>query len=232
MRKLFLFSAVLVILSACNRPPVKFSVLGDSYSAFEGTTDPDSNDFWQGYPEIGITEQEQMWWHQVADSAGWLLEKNNSFSGSLISNVNASDYYGPFSFIRRMDNLGNPDVIFILGGANDVRFEVPFGDYVYSDWTEEQLCTFRPALAYLFDNLKRLYPKAKLYFLLETYPWRNRTDAETRLNLAESVHRIAYHYKVNCIDLYDLHTRSMHPDVIGQKSIADQVMDYILNEKR
>lgn len=231
MKKLLLFTAILIILSACNREPIRFSVLGDSYSAFEGTVYPDSNAVFS-YDKIGLEGPDQMWWHQVADSTGWLLEKNNSFSGSLISNANASNYYGPYSFIRRMDNLGNPDVIFILGGANDVRFEVPFGDYVYSDWTEEQLCTFRPALAYLFYNLKQLYPKAKLYFLLETYPWRNRTDAETRLNLAESVHRIAYHYKVNCIDLYDLHTRSMHPDVFGQKSIADQVMDYILNEKR
>lgn len=220
-----------MVMTACVKPvePTRFSILGDSYSTYEGYVEPDSNAVFP-YDEIGLTGVEQMWWSQVADSTGWLLEQNNSFSGSLICNMNAVNYYGPYSFIRRMNNLGNPDVIFILGGTNDVYYEAPFGDYVYSDWTEEQLCTFRPALAYLLDNLKRNYPNAKLYFLLETHPCPGGIDTETLLNLAESVHRITHHYNVECIDLYDIHQSRWHPNVQGQKDIADQVLEYLFSE--
>lgn len=227
MRKLLILVMSVIVMSSCMRSrQVRFSILGDSYSALEGTVYPDTNKVFT-YDKIGIEGPEQMWWWQVADSLDWQLDKNNSFSGSLISDKNASKY----SFIRRMDNLGNPDVIFVLGGANDIRCEVPFGDYVYSTWTEEQLCTFRPALAYLLDGLKQHYPKAKIYFLFDTNPWKGSTDAETRLKLMESVHRITYHYKVDCIDLYDLHVANMHPSILGQKDISDQVIDYLLTEK-
>lgn len=237
MKRLLPLLALAVIASACVKSDepknIKFSVLGDSYSSFEGTVDPETNDVWT-YEEIDVTSAEQMWWHKVATEMEWTLDKNNSFSGSLISNFydfNGGDYYGPNSFIRRMDNLGNPDVIFILGGTNDVWQNAPFGDYVYADWTEEQLCTFRPALAYLLDNVKQHYPKAKLYFILETHPCPGGVDAESLLNLAESVHRVTYHYGVDCIDLYDVHKKWWHPDVQGQKDIADQVLEYLAIEE-
>lgn len=220
------------MMSACVKPSdtqIKFSVLGDSYSSFEGYVDPETNDPWPHYADIGVTSVEQMWWYKVADSMKWLLEKNNSFSGSLISNFSdfdAGEYYKENSFLRRMDNLGNPDVIFILGATNDVWQEAPFGDFVYNDWTDEQLCSFRPALACLLDYTKRHYPKAKIYFLLETSPCPGGITEETRLNLIESVHRITSHYGVDCIDL-DIHKDWWHPDKQGQKDIARQVLEVL-----
>lgn len=233
MRKIKFIIVLAIVMAACVKTPepTRFSILGDSYSTYEGYVYPDTNDVYP-YDEIGVTGVEQMWWSQVADSTGWLLERNNSFSGSLICNMNASDYYGPYSFIRRMNNLGNPDVIFILGGTNDVWNDAPFGDYVYSGWTEEQLCSYRPALAYLLYNMKRLYPKAKIYFVLETDPCPGGISEETQLNLIGSTHRIANHYNVDCIDLYDVHKKWWHPDVQGQKNIADQVLDFLVTEKR
>ena len=231
MKKIVFIIVLAIIMAACVKTPepTHFSILGDSYSTYEGYVFPDTNDVFL-YEEIGVTGAEQMWWQQVADSTGWLLERNNSFSGSLICNMDAANYYGPFSFLRRMNNLGNPDVIFILVGTNDVYCDAPFGDYVYADWTEEQLCSFRPALAYLLDNMKRLYPQAKLYFVLETDPCPGSISEETRLNLLESTHRIANHFNVDCIDLYDVHKKWWHPDVQGQKDIADQVLDFLMAE--
>lgn len=236
MKKLTLLLATTILMSACVKTtePTRFSILGDSYSAIEGYIDPETNDPWPHYAEIGVTGVEQMWWKQVADSTGWLLDQNNSFSGALICNYadfDGADHYTPYSFIRRMNNLGNPDVIFILGGTNDVWQDAPFGDYVYSDWTEQQLCSYRPALAYLFDNLKRLYPHAKLYFVLETNPCPGGITEETRLNLIGSTHRIANHYNVDCIDLIDVHKMWWHPDVQGQRDIANQVLEFLATEK-
>ena len=235
---LILAMAMTVIMSSCVKPEdptdepteIHFSILGDSYSTFEGYVDPETNDVWEWFENIGVTNVEQMWWYKVATEMDWVLEKNNSFSGSLICNFDDfdhGDHYGPNSFIRRMNNLGNPNVIFILGATNDVWQDAPFGDFVYADWTDEQLRSFRPALAYLFDSMKRLYPNAHLYYLLETDPCPGGITEETRENLIESAHRITRHYGIDCIDL-TIHKDWWHPDVQGQADIASQVLEVLL----
>ena len=209
-----------MLLSSCVKDPLPpkdlyFSVLGDSYSTFEGYIDPETNDVWSYYEQIGVTEVEQLWWHQVAQALNWHLDKNNSFSGSLICNMNYAHYYGPHSFLKRMDHLGNPDVILVFGGTNDIWDEAPMGEYKYEDWTEEELCTFRPALAALFSGLQRLYPKATVWFM---------ADGALGNEFMESVHTIASHYHVGCIDLHDIHKDWEHPDVQGMTDIATQVV--------
>ncbi|MCR4681241.1 MAG: SGNH/GDSL hydrolase family protein [Bacteroidales bacterium] len=229
--------ALTLLMSACKKhtdlKEIHFSILGDSFSAFKGYVDPDSNDAWYCPPpnnNINVTQVEQMWWHKVATEMGWILDKNNSFSGSLICNFwgyNAGPYYSPHSFIRRMDNLGDPDVIFIFGGTNDVWNGAYYGDFVYSDWTERQLEEYRPALAYLFENLKQLYPKAIVYLMIDT----SLTDYDhTGQIFVESAHTIARHYGIDCIDLHDIHKKWAHPDAEGQNDIAEQVIDYLENE--
>lgn len=78
MKRLLPLIALAVVMSACVKPEeqkdIKFSVLGDSFSAFEGTVDPDSNDVYY-YERIGVTSAEQMWWHKVATAKEWTLEK-------------------------------------------------------------------------------------------------------------------------------------------------------------
>lgn len=209
------------LLVSCHKPdePIRFSILGDSYSTFQGYVDPDSNDVWGYYENIHVTDVRQMWWWQLADSTGWQVEKNNSFSGSLICNMDYANYYGQHSFLRRMNDLGNPDVIFIFGGTNDVWDEAPLGEYVFSDWTEEQLCTFRPALACLFSTLKVCYPKVQLYFML---------DLSLDDGFVASVHRIAQVYDVVCIDLYYVEKDWNHPSIAGQTIIAQEVMDALV----
>lgn len=229
--------ALAILMSACTKPndpkEIRFSILGDRFSAFKGYVYPDSNDAWYSPPphnNINVTQVEQMWWHKVATEMGWMLDKNNSFSGSLICNFwgyNAGPYYSPHSFIRRMDNLGDPDVIFVFGGTNDVWNGAYYGDFVYSDWTEGQLEQYRPALAYLFENLKQLYPKAIVYFMIDT----SLADYDhTGQLFVESAHTIARHYGIDCIDLHDIHKDWAHPNAEGQNEIAEQVLDYLETE--
>ena len=230
-------------MSACVKPesddPItptsdpRFSVLGDSYSAFRGSVEPESNDVYSMYDSIGVTSAEMMWWHRFSTQKGWPMERNNSFSGSLISNFSdfgSGPYYAPNSFIRRMDNLGNPDVIFVFGATNDACRDVPLGEYVYSDWTEEQLCTFRPALAYLLDNLQRLYPAARIYFLLDMDLGSGGISEEVKTAYIESMHRITSHYDVSCIDLWFIRKSRWHPNAKGHENIAEQVLQFIETE--
>ena len=216
---LLLFLSAL-LFSSCEKNPLPpedtyFSVLGDSYSTLEGYVDPETNDVWTYYDVIGVTEVEQMWWHQVAQSMSWKLDRNNSFSGSLVCNMDYAHYYGSHSFLRRMEDLGNPDMILVFGGTNDIWDEAPMGEFKYEDWTEEELCTFRPALAALFSGLQRLYPEAKIWFM---------ADGALGNDFMESVHTITRHYHVSCIDLHDIHKDWSHPDVQGMADIAAQVV--------
>lgn len=229
--------ALALMMSACVKPSpekTRFSILGDSYSSFDGYVDPETNDAYP-YEDIGVSSVEQMWWYKVATETGWVLEKNNSFSGALVCNFDGfsvGSYYAPHSFIRRMDDLGHPDVIFIFGATNDACVHlgdfipvVPLGLDVFSDWNEEQLCTFRPALAYLFENLKQKYPHAELYFLLDMDLGSGGIDADRRDTFIGSIHRITNHYNVKCIDLEGIHKLHWHPNAEGQEDIARQVLE-------
>lgn len=232
--KTLLFALISVIaFSSCTKTPepgeessLSFSILGDSFSTFEGYVTPDTNDVWY-YERIGVTSVEQMWWHKMATKMEWTLDRNNSFSGSLICNYwgfNAGPYYKPHSFINRMDNLGDPDVIFIQCGTNDVLNGAYWGEFVYSDWTEGDLEYYRPALAYMFDSIKRLYPNAKLYFMIDMWLYDYDPHART---FVEDALKIAHHYNIDCIQLYDIHKSWNHPDVEGQEDIARQVLEVL-----
>jgi len=227
----FRFSIPLVLLglllSSCAKDPmpeddvedvVRFSVLGDSYSTFEGYVDPETNDVWSYYDTIGVTDVEQMWWYQLGQTLDWVMEKNNSFSGSLVSNVNVGGYYGQYSFLHRMDDLGDPDYILIFGGTNDMWNDVPMGNYIYSGWTEGDLNTFRPALAKLFHGLQHRYPDAQLVFM---------ADSDLGEEFMESVHKVTDHYGVWCADLVNIDKKWMHPSAEGMSTIASQTAGII-----
>ena len=66
---------------------VKVSVLGDSYSTYEGWI-PEGNEPWYG-KNIGndVTDVSQTWWRQLIDDNGLILELNNSWSGATICNT-------------------------------------------------------------------------------------------------------------------------------------------------
>lgn len=225
--KLFLVATVFVLLlSSCVKDPeppkeTRFSVLGDSYSTFEGYVKPDSNIVWPFFENIGVTEVEQTWWYQVEQATGWSLERNNSYSGSLISNF----FPTPPSFIKRMDNLGDPDVIFVLGGTNDVWYRAPLGEYVYDSWSDDQLRAFRPALAYLFSGLKQKYPEAEVYFMLDmSLGEGDQVETEVCEEYRESIRVITDHYGIDRIDLLNIHKDWLHPDAEGMSDIASQVV--------
>lgn len=193
------------VLTSCGKPQdeddtTRFSVLGDSYSAFLGYVTPETNSAWYGPTPldtiIDVTNVEDMWWYKVAVAKEWVLDHNNSFTGGTICNL--EDYDVRSYFLWRMDNLGDPNVIFVFGGTNDVWYEAPLGDYVYENWTEEQLQSFRPALAYLFVGLSRLYPKAKVHFMLDMNLGEGYgVDWAMRQEYIESIRQITAHLSVS-----------------------------------
>lgn len=222
---------ILFALLCCNfwataqRLP-SVSILGDSYSTFVGYLQPDTNHVWYwGEPNpkaTDVTSVRQTWWHKFIKENGYRLCVNNSFSGATICNTGyRSEDYSDRSFITRLKYLGSPDIIFIFGATNDSWAGAPIGEYKYSDWTDEELYSFRPAMAYLLDHIIDYYPNVKIYFLL---------NSELKDEIDESVKTVCEHYSIPCIELQDIEKISGHPSVKGMEQIREQIEAYLSEE--
>ncbi len=118
MKKLLLSFLLLTGAVYCYAQSLSVSVLGDSYSTYEGYVSPSTNEMWY-YAKHGnntdVSDVTQTWWWQVVHDGGFRLCQNNSYSGSTIGyhGYDGNDY-SERSFLSRMDNLGCPDIIFDL----------------------------------------------------------------------------------------------------------------------
>ena len=218
-----IFSVVAILFVCCTACAQKLSVsiLGDSYSTYEGYLTPSTNAIWYQVKNAGnktdVTSVRQTWWHQLISSQGWKLCVNNSYSGSTICNTGYDgNDYSDRSFLTRMDNLGCPDILFVFGATNDSWSGAPIGEFKYDGIAGGDLWTFRPALAYLLAHLQDRYLGTDIYFILN-----DGLSAE----VTSSVKTICEHYGVKCIVLHNIHKISGHPSVKGMKQIADQIKE-------
>ena len=225
--KRFIFLVSFFIVSLCSAyAQLKVSILGDSYSTFYGYVQPENNLCWYGVPgekkENDVTKVEQTWWWCLTDSVTYVLECNNAYSGATVCNTGYERAdYSDRSFITRMDDLGNPDIILVFGGTNDSWAGAPLGDFKYSQWTKDDLYDFRPAFCYMMDYLLSHYPNAKVF---------NITNTELSAKITASMDSICRHYGVSNIVLYDIDKQWGHPSVKGMQSICSQVRAAIAQE--
>ncbi len=220
-----LFFSTLVLFAAGGQDSLRVSILGDSYSTYEGWLSPDTNAVW--YADIDsrrhckdndVQDVAQTWWHQVIERMGARLELNNSFSGSTVCNTGYSKAdYSDRSFITRSPYLGEPDVIFVFGATNDSWAGAPVGEYMYGGWTGESLYSFRPAMSKLLSDLKSNYPTASIIFIL---------NSELREDISSSVLTVCRHYAVPCVVLKDIEKQAGHPSQKGMTQIADQICGF------
>lgn len=200
------------------------SILGDSYSTFEGYVQPDTNFVWYfKTPPKGrdtdVTRVEQTWWHRFIKENHYRLCVNNSFSGATVCNTGyRSEDYSDRSFLTRMTKLGCPDIIFVFGATNDSWAKSPIGEYKYEGWTPQELYSFRPAMACLLDGMLARYPNVRIYFLL---------NDGLREEINESVKTICAHYGVDCIALKGIDKKGGHPSIKGMEQISEQVKAYM-----
>lgn len=197
----------------------RVSVLGDSYSTFYGCVTPDTNLCWYGVPgekkENDVIKAEETWWHLLISEHGWLLERNNSYSGATVCHTGYKKAdFSDRSFVTRMEHLGNPDIILVFGGTNDSWAGVPIGEYQYEGWTKEALYSFRPAFCRMLDYLTRRYPDAKIV---------NITNTELSEEITRSMEEACRHYQVDNLLLHDIDKQWGHPSVSGMKEICRQV---------
>lgn len=224
--KKILFLTTIIFMAIALNAQTKVTIFGDSYSTFEGYLTPDSNESWYFTEDSpyrdkknDVCKVEQTWWHQVIERMGWKLEKNNSYSGSTVGYYGyQQENYQPRSFNTRVAYLGEPDVILSCCNTNDSWTGEKVGEYKYGNWSENDMWYFRPAMARLCSTIKANYPKAKIYFIL---------NSELRDDISESMRVICNHYDIPLIELKDIDKQDGHPSQKGMKAIADQVVDFI-----
>ena len=198
----------------------KVSILGDSYSTMEGSLTPSTNAYWYTLGEnqwhtTDVTTVEQTWWYQFINSGNYVLEYNNSYSGSTMVNTPLENMDVSTSFINRANNLGSPDIIFVFGGTNDTwNSALTMGDYQYSGWTDDDKKQFRPGFAYLINYIKTTYPSAEVYFILNDI-------LSEEINM--SITTICDYYNVPCIVTKGVDKSDYHPSAAGMTTIANQV---------
>ena len=128
----------------------KFSILGDSISTFKGVTVTDPNTFYgrEMIQKGGFACVEDTWWMRLINALGGEFEADNAFSGSCVT-----DGYGlgrGACTMERVSALGNPDVVCIFMGANDLGFGVPAE-------------VFEKSYDLLLSRLKEHYPAAEIW---------------------------------------------------------------------
>lgn len=234
LRRLSAFSAAVIIAvtAAITAPltadaqrtrPAKpvVSVLGDSYSTFEGYI-PLGHAVWyntQPSPKkTDVNDVKQTWWWQLISRGGYILGQNDSYSGATISyrGYRGADY-SDRSFITRLANLTPPDILLIFGATNDSWAGVEVGDYNYdAEISGPQLYTFRPAMSRLLSDAVNHFPGTEIYVII---------NSELRDDITESMKQICDHYSVAYIQLHDIDKISNHPSRKGMEAIATQVME-------
>lgn len=219
-KKTFLLSLFL-LLSVCSwaREPKTVSILGDSYSTYEGYVEPSSNWVWYfAQPRVETTDVndvKQTWWHRFIKNNGYRLEKNNSYSGSTVCNTgyDGADYTG-ISFISRMNNLGCPDLILIFGATNDSWANVPLGEMKYDSWTADDLKSFCPALTYMLSYMSNRYLNTEIVYLI---------NDGLKTEVTDAIKKACSHYSIKYIELHDIDKTAGHPNIHGMEQIAGQI---------
>ena len=218
----------------------KVSIMGDSYSTFEGWSNVDMagnpNDYYVYYPHEGntdVTSVDKTWWYMLCQKPEFELEISNSNSGSVVSNThyNGLDVTGTdLSFMHRVgknsfgvDYNGDPDIILVFGGTNDCWAGVELGKYVYNNWTDADLKCFRPAFSKLLASLQVHYPDATVYSITngdEGFPGVSKS-------YAKSINNICKYYGVTNIVLENIEKVDGHPTYKGMQSICEQVYEVV-----
>ena len=187
------------------------SILGDSISTFSGSIPEGNSSF---YPKFNVQTAEQTWWGRLIYYMDAELGINNSWSGSWISNKDASNTgsRGPdrcmsgITRIQTLDDNGTPDIILVYGGANDIYYDVPSGTFDKNvlhtlDLETTVLESFADAYKAMIMRLQHYYPYAQIVCLGPNYSNISDSYKENLDNYISVVKDISDYFGTHFIDM-------------------------------
>lgn len=185
-----------------------YSVIGDSYSAFYGDITPPGNAKY--YPHGDVTDRTQMWYRLVASAQNLTLRQDNGYGGSRICN----SLRDGTAFIWRIKDTLDADYLFIEGGINDSNSVTQLGEPVYSDWTDEQLQTFLPALCYLFYYVKANFHAKPIYVIMADF---------MQDSWIAGAKTVCEYYEITYVVCSGYEVEGIHPTAAGMQTIAEYI---------
>lgn len=208
------------MLSGCT-----FSILGDSYSTFEGFV-PKEYECYYPKPEKvdNVLSVDDTWWCKLIKQQGMRLLVNDSYSGSTVCTRVRDNHPMSASFVERVhhsfcDTDGvQPDYIFVFGCTNDSWLDREIGQVQYEGWTESDLKSVLPAYCYVLDLLSAMYKKSKIVTVVNTG-----LNPEIRRGIILS----SEHYGTIKVNLHDIDKQNRHPSALGMSQIADQICEIL-----
>ncbi len=198
------------------------SILGDSYSTFEGEV-PEGNYIFYPMAEIDdVTAAKDTWWYQLIRMRDMRLLINDSSSGTTVSTSVREQHRVEDAFVMRMRrslsalgiNGEKPDCVLLFGGTNDDWLDVPLGVPQYSDWQAADLRQILPAYCCMLDYVQKNNPDAAIYAILNT---------DMKPDVTRGIRDVCAHYGIPCIVLDGISKKCGHPDRLGMRQIAEQV---------
>lgn len=216
-----------------------FSILGDSISTFEGFVPNGYDVFYMLYNQerADLLDWRDTWWGQVITHFDGTLLKNDSWSGSLVSDKYDYPRVSCGYTDERTGNLSldgqDPDVIFVFIGTNDCGWRVqPASE------DKDDMSVFENAYSAMLDKLKKNYPKAEIWCLTVCITtisgYANMICAsETRLAdeevYVDIIKHLAEEKGCHVIDLHDgsltVDTiEGLHPTKVGMTAIANKII--------
>lgn len=209
----------------------KISIMGNSRCTFNGYI-PSANA--TKYPANDVKLVNDTWWWKVINALCAELELNNSYSGGRVTTVEPAKSY---ITIYNSYGLGNPDVIFLWGGINDLRNNAVLGELDFNTPTESlDKTTFAGAMDYLVRTIIADHPNAYIVMFVEDCLSFNEAWVQVLYDIAN--HYYVPRWEVNSankggiigvVDLSNLMSEaqrydSLHYNAEGMQTIASETL--------
>ena len=208
-------------------------ILGDSYSTFEGYIPSGYAAYYisAGRETTDVTRVEETWWYTLMQEEGYELVRNDSWSGSPLSFTGwTGDCSTTSSFIYRYEKLTEAgffkeneiDTIFVFGCTNDSWCGAELGVPASDDIPREDLYTVLPAIEFLMRTVKRILPKTRIIYLINT---------NLKPEIGDEIRASAKRNGVEALTLTSIDKTSGHPTIRGMADIKHEVKEYLAQTK-
>lgn len=209
------------------------SFLGDSITSYKKYSKCELG----GYPDSTVHTSESMWWNLLSQTIGANIDTVNAVSGASITRN--SDRV---CLLDRCEDLGNPDIIFIAAGTNDIYVNVDIGEDSFSKAKEELSETeFFDAYDLLYRKTHDKYPDAEIILIIPAHC--SMEDAHTNRDgqdynkyaiqgnnglFREVIYKVAQFYNLRIVDLsrvnlYIPKKDILHPNFQGMQMMANYI---------
>ena len=209
------------------------SFLGDSITSYQNYSKCELG----GYPDSTVHTSESMWWNLLSQAIGANIDTVNAVSGASITRN--SDRV---CLLDRCENLGNPDIIFIEAGTNDIYVNSEIGEEPFAkDKSDLSDTKFFEAYDLLYRKIHDKYPDAEIILIVPAHC--SMEDAHTNRDgqdynkyaiqgnhglFREVIYKVAQFYNLRIVDLsrvniYIPKKDILHPNFQGMQMMSDYI---------